>query len=340
MEPAAENQRNRARVMLELGRVSNLPTVWSNVTAGWILAGGTWDWRLIFLLVGGSLLYTAGMFLNDAFDANWDRIHRPERPIPSGRVSANVVGIAGIFMLMMGAAFVTGSFIRTYQLRQSIIALSALVACILLYTWLHKKTAGSVVLMALCRFFLVFVSAVAVAPQSMDDPAAKWSVLVATYVLGITLLARGEARSITQRGSDAASPRLQTRLDGVSPHLGSVNESGSDAASPRLKSARSISLPGAICLAAPALCAGLIFPLAERVWVLFLVFALGWVAFGLRILDKRDDEGRIGRAVAHALAGLVVMDALAISFVNPPCAVAVVALLPFTLWLQRRIPAT
>ena len=53
------------RTAFALGRVSNLPTVWSNVLAGTILAGGTLDpLRTTILMVAMSLLYVAGMYLN------------------------------------------------------------------------------------------------------------------------------------------------------------------------------------------------------------------------------------------------------------------------------------
>jgi UbiA prenyltransferase family len=298
MEQAAEIRTSIARVTLELGRVSNLPTVWSNIAAGWILAGGEWDWRFILLLGGGSLLYTAGMFLNDAFDADWDRKHRPERPIPSGRISAKAVGTMGVVMLMTGAAFVGGSFLRTNHFSSAMASLAALVACIVLYNWLHKKTAVSAIVMALCRFFLVGVSAMAAAKLAPDGPALKWALLVAIYVFGITLLARHEA--ISQRPSMA----------------------------------------GAVAVAAPPLAACLLFPLDHRWWFFFLVPALAWVAFGLRLLGRRGDAGRIGRAVSHFLAGVVLIDALAISFFCPGCAAVVVGFLPLTLWLQRHVAAT
>jgi len=55
------------KAWLELARISNLPTAWTNVLAGWLLAGGQLqDQRLIWLLLGGSLLYSGGMILNDA----------------------------------------------------------------------------------------------------------------------------------------------------------------------------------------------------------------------------------------------------------------------------------
>src|SRR4030095_6179699 len=89
------------RTFLILARASNLPTVWSNCLAGWLLGGGG-DWlevaiprvrgagvRLNFaiLCLGATFLYTGGMFLNDAFDADFDRHFRPERPIASGAIS-------------------------------------------------------------------------------------------------------------------------------------------------------------------------------------------------------------------------------------------------------------
>ena len=49
------------RAWLELARISNLPTVWTNVTAGWLLAGGDIsNAHLLWLLLAGSLLYTGG----------------------------------------------------------------------------------------------------------------------------------------------------------------------------------------------------------------------------------------------------------------------------------------
>src|SRR5262245_42928808 len=93
------------RPWLELARVSNLPTVWTNVIAAWLLAGGAWEFRpLAWLLAGGSLVYTGGMFLNDAADAKWDRANRPERPIPTGRISPAQAWTAGIGFLAAGFA--------------------------------------------------------------------------------------------------------------------------------------------------------------------------------------------------------------------------------------------
>ena len=73
------------RAWLILGRVSNLPTVWTNVLVAWLLSGGafTWSAALSWMLAGASLLYVGGTTLNDFFDVAFDREFRKERPIPS-----------------------------------------------------------------------------------------------------------------------------------------------------------------------------------------------------------------------------------------------------------------
>ncbi|HXX12959.1 MAG TPA: UbiA family prenyltransferase, partial [Burkholderiales bacterium] len=90
-------------VALRLGRVSNLPTVWTNTLVGVTLAGGAaLDARVPILLAAFSLFYIGGMFLNDAFDREFDARTRPDRPIPAGQVTASTVFRSGFGMLGMG----------------------------------------------------------------------------------------------------------------------------------------------------------------------------------------------------------------------------------------------
>ena len=89
---------------LQLGRISNLPTVWSNVLVGTLLAGGLLgDLRIPALMLALSAFYVGGMFLNDAFDRGFDAKHRPERPIPAGRASAAEVYAWGYGLMAAGA---------------------------------------------------------------------------------------------------------------------------------------------------------------------------------------------------------------------------------------------
>ena len=58
--------------------------------------------RLGRLCLAISLLYTAGMFLNDAFDREFDTRVRPDRPIPSGDVTAREAFAIGWVLLAAG----------------------------------------------------------------------------------------------------------------------------------------------------------------------------------------------------------------------------------------------
>src|SRR5712675_3038067 len=100
------------RTLLVLGRVSNLPTVWSNCLAGWWLGGGGNVEKLPYLLAGATSLYTGGMFLNDAFDVEFDREYRKDRPIPSGQITLDEVwrwgfgwlGVGTVILVLLGKA--------------------------------------------------------------------------------------------------------------------------------------------------------------------------------------------------------------------------------------------
>src|SRR5688572_31926696 len=97
----------RLGVALRLGRVSNLPTVTSNVLAAVALAGARPSPAVLVALCAGlSAFYVGGMYLNDAFDRDIDRRERPERPIPSGQVDAATVFLAGFGLLGAGLAVV------------------------------------------------------------------------------------------------------------------------------------------------------------------------------------------------------------------------------------------
>ena len=90
------------RSWLQLIRLPNAFTVPGDVVAGWYLAGAAGRPGL-FLLLGSSLsMYWAGLILNDCFDLEKDREERPDRPLPSGRISLAVAWTAGLSLLTLG----------------------------------------------------------------------------------------------------------------------------------------------------------------------------------------------------------------------------------------------
>src|SRR3954470_4188876 len=103
MGASATLTRTSFGTLFRLGRVSNLPTVWTNVVAATVLAGADpVSASALLAMVAMTLFYVGGMYLNDAFDREIDRRERAGRPIPSGVISVQAVFIAGFGMLGTG----------------------------------------------------------------------------------------------------------------------------------------------------------------------------------------------------------------------------------------------
>ena len=174
------------RAFFILGRVSNLPTVWSNCLAGWWLGGGGNVEQLPFLFVGATLLYVGGMFLNDAFDIEFDRQHRMERPIPSGAIGLSAVWHWGLACLTLGALSLVWLGRVTGE------AGLALAFCIIVYDAAHKLIAFAPALMGLCRL-LLYVIAASTARAGVTGWSLWCGLALAAYIVGLSCLARGES---------------------------------------------------------------------------------------------------------------------------------------------------
>lgn len=179
--------------LLKLGRVSNLPTVWSNTLAGVVLAGvSPFNWNLLTLIFAMSLAYVGGMFLNDAFDRKIDAEERPERPIPAGEVKAAEVYSAG-FTLLTGAVFFT--FLAAYGWGSSALIATvlavALCAAIVLYNAWHKDNPYSPVIMGICRM-LVYLCAAFTASKSPSVMVYIGALVLLAYLIGLTYVAKQE----------------------------------------------------------------------------------------------------------------------------------------------------
>jgi 4-hydroxybenzoate polyprenyltransferase len=178
------------RTALRLGRVSNLPTVWTNVLAGIALNGGEPTFGLALpVALAASLFYVAGMFLNDFFDHRWDAQHRPDRPIPAGEVPALTVLGAGF--ALMGAALLV---LAVGPGRPAFGAGFALGICILIYDTTHKTNALAPLVMGLCRVFVYVMGARAVGPTLGLGVYLGAAVLLA-YLVVLTAIARHETRN-------------------------------------------------------------------------------------------------------------------------------------------------
>jgi hypothetical protein len=181
-------------VALKLGRVSNLPTVWSNVLTGTALAGAaTADVRLFIMVVALSLFYVGGMYLNDAFDHVFDAKARPERPIPSGQVSAAQVHAFGFGMMAFGLVLLAwvGFGFEPRMHWRPVAAGAALACAIVFYNWHHKNNPLSPLVMGLCRM-LVYVTAAVAVSAVVPPQVTIAAVVLLCYLIGLTYAAKKE----------------------------------------------------------------------------------------------------------------------------------------------------
>lgn len=180
-------------IALRLGRVSNLPTVWTNVMAAAVLARvPVASTAVVAVAVACSLFYVGGMFLNDAFDREFDARVRPERPIPSGLVSARAVFAVGFGLLAGGLAIVVAtSRLVLGSATPGMVTGIALGGAIVLYDAWHKANPVAPVLMGLCRV-LVYVTTAATLTGTVSYHVTGGAIVLLAYLIGLTYVARQE----------------------------------------------------------------------------------------------------------------------------------------------------
>jgi len=287
------------RTLLVLGRVSNLPTIWSNVLVGWFLSGGGWTGEAAWIVGGMSLLYIGGMTLNDAFDAEWDKKHAPGRPIPAGRIGRGGVWAYGLVQLA-GGIFILSLFSSAHP-----ILIAALIGNIFLYNWLHKKWAGSVLIMGMCRalVYLGAGSAVAAHTSAIELSPTLLAIAVGSvlYIAGLTLAARAEHLRPDQ--PTGFLPRILLMLPVLFPLI------------------TSSMMPN---------------DTVRIALVVVGVFGIwSWLVITRTALRRKIPIG-----VAYAIAGIAFFDAATVAFADWRAAVLCLGCFVITLAAQRVIPAT
>ena len=173
----------------QLVRLPNLFTAAADALAGYLVAGGSarevgrWG-----PLAGASMaIYAAGVALNDVNDRDLDRIERPARPIPSGRVSVRAaVGLSvGLLASALGLAGWVGGVGPT------LLVASALIACVLGYDLGLRRTPLGPVAMGACRGLDVLLGA-SLAAGLGGPPTWAFAASMGLYVVGLTWVSRSE----------------------------------------------------------------------------------------------------------------------------------------------------
>lgn len=181
----------KAVTAFKLGRISNLPTVWSNVLAGATLAGAAIDLASVFiLLIAMSLVYTAGMFFNDLFDRDYDRENRPDRPIPAGETTAaSVRHWAAVMMLVALLLLGVNTSLSVIESWYPLFSGLVLCALVLLYDWRHKANPFGPLIMGACRGMVYITAALSLFPEFSLRLTIAAACLTA-WVLGLTMVAK------------------------------------------------------------------------------------------------------------------------------------------------------
>jgi len=179
---------------LRLGRVSNLPTVATNVLAACVLSGAPFSWAVYGgLSAAMALAYVGGMYLNDAFDRDFDARVRPERPIPSGEVTARQVLVLGFAMLGLSVWCVGVVVWRGAggALLPAISSMLALSGTIVFYDLYHKQNPLSPIVMGACRVFVYVTSALVISP--FPHALVFWgATALLGYLVGLSYAAKQE----------------------------------------------------------------------------------------------------------------------------------------------------
>ena len=204
--PASQDQQptttsKQPNAWLQLLRLPNLFTVPGDPAAGFILGyllhGGLKNPLDLpaMLLAGcaGLMLYAGGLVFNDVFDLSEDRRDRPYRPIASGRIPLWAALLLGISLLSGGFACAWAVSIPAGTLA------GVLAALVLLYDALLKRlpVIGPLT-MGACRglSFLLGVTAAAGWVAFQQSFIIYSAALLTAYVAAVTVLARGEARTM------------------------------------------------------------------------------------------------------------------------------------------------
>ncbi len=293
---------------LRLTRPANIITAISDIWAGFaiagaaalLLAGQTEEYLAPFLWLTLATvgLYGGGVAFNDVFDAELDKVERPERPIPSGQASMGSAILLALSLLLLGviAAF-------KVSLWSGELAVFVAVFAVIYDAWgKHQKIIGPIN-MGICRSGNLLLG-MSVIPESIGD-YGYIALIPLAYISAITMVSRGEVHGQNKKALQAGFGLYVLIL--ISILAISFNENG--------------------------LVAWQVIPLI----ILFgyLILPPLWKAM------QQQQPALIGKAVKAGVIALIVMNAtLAAAFAGIWIGLAVLPLLPLSIWFAKKFAVT
>ena len=167
----------------QLLRIPNVFTAFADIVLAACAAGYLCDdpLKFLILLFASGSLYCGGMVWNDIFDRHDDAKARPQRPLPSGRVSLRDALLIAITLTLLGLLLAA--------LADQLVIASVLAALIIAYdTWLKHTPLGPIA-MGGCRALNIVLGLTGAAS---DDITLHLAATTGLYITGVTLFARTE----------------------------------------------------------------------------------------------------------------------------------------------------
>jgi 4-hydroxybenzoate polyprenyltransferase len=313
------------KAWLQLMRLPNVFTAVADVMMGYLVTHGTLQPASHFALLAAAscLLYVSGMVLNDVFDAEVDVVERPERPIPSGRITQRAAAACGLALLASGTLITWFTGILTHIWYPAAIG-TFLALCVILYDRFLKRTPVGPISMGACRMLNVLLGMSLgthfVWGLEREIDRIWWrsmttsliAIGIGVYVVGVTWFARTDARNSSRLHLTGGAIVIFAGMAS----LAFVPNLSADVFSPPLR----ISTNG---------------------WYLL------WAALGLITLRRcilaisNPTPDRVQPAVRHLVQTIIVLDAaVCVGYVSPLWGFAVLALLAPTLLLAGWLKAT
>ena len=179
---------------LQLVRIPTIFSAFSNAYAGYWIGGGVGGAKALILgTVAAGLYLMAGMALNDIADYKVDKRERPERPLPSGKISRPVAWVLSLGM--MALALICQWFANPVAACIGVL----LILSIFKYNFLLKGTFLGPLSMGTCRA-LNLLCGIALNADAISDllylPFNSWWAVgsIAAYIFLVTYLARDEVK--------------------------------------------------------------------------------------------------------------------------------------------------
>jgi heme O synthase-like polyprenyltransferase len=184
------------RGYLRLMRPANIVTAISDILAGVAIAGyftGNNEGEIqplpVVLLVLSTIgLYGGGVVFNDVFDAELDKIERPERPIPSGLIQKQSAALLGTVLLLVG--IVAAFFVHMSFVPSGLIALITAIAALVYDKWGKHHALLGPLNMGACRGLNLLLG-ISILPLALYQYWAI-SLIPVLYIAAITMISRGE----------------------------------------------------------------------------------------------------------------------------------------------------